>query len=155
MGPFATTRLASGTKAGRADEFLLNLLVATVGNVRAIREKTHVFGEGISKIHTGFAAAKDRHNLSMGVGGLADSSGSLGESRLFGELDQVGEASAGARDVRLHCFGKALVPKADGLVASVLNLLGDGAARRVGSHNHDDLFLLSIGVYAASVTGMF
>jgi hypothetical protein len=57
--------------------------------------------------------------------------------------------------VLLHFFGKALVPKADGLVASVLDLLGDGATRRVGGHNHDDLFLLSIGVDAAGVTGMF
>jgi hypothetical protein len=73
---------------------LLDFLVATVGNVRAVGEETHVFGKGIGQIDTGFSAAKDRHDLSMGVGGLADSRRRLGQSRLFGKLDQVGETSA-------------------------------------------------------------
>ena len=86
----ATSRLTDGSKAGCLDQFLLQLLVATLGDVGAVREETKLLRKGIAEGHATFAAADAGLDLE-GRCGLGDCNCSFGQVVVLIHLGVIGQ----------------------------------------------------------------
>ena len=133
-----TRALAYGSKTGFLDELLLNLLVPTILNMRAVAEQTKLLRQSVSQVDTGFTSAYTCHNIQTVLSSLLDQkSFRLVQCRLFVQFHFVSEFTlARHRNVLFHTLGKTGGPEANELEASSLGFKSNTAPCRVRSYNH-------------------
>ena len=105
----------------------------------------------LTKINTGLTAADHPNNfVTAACSRLLQGGDSILHGITFCQLGKVFEIRTRSRHVLLHVVTKALIPKTDEGVATLLNFLGDAASRGVGRH-HDDGLVRGGGIVVAFV----
>lgn len=135
--PPASTCLTGGPDTLGPNQFLLDLLIPTIGkNTGTIRySKSHVFREGVRQIDSCLTATYNRDDLSP-LGCLGDGLGRFLQTVRFFQFRKVANVRTRQGNMEFHLFGKTVIPQTNQLESLARNFLGEVDPSRVRCHHH-------------------